>query len=111
MSSTNGHKKDIWYLTEPIDGYDARYIKDEEFGNTYTVCMRPVDGKWLGWVAEEQHVKHTADTKDKLVEEITKILFDTLDAEGAAFDKQIEEDAKSGRLMDAIKAGKFSMEK
>lgn len=97
----------IWVITEPIEGYHAYYIKDEEFGNTYTACMCPKGSEWIGWIAEEPHVKHVADTKAQLVEEITTILFDTLDAEGEAFDKDIEADAKSGRLMAAIQAGKF----
>ena len=80
------------------EGYDVAYIEDTEHGITYTACMRPQSGGWFGWIAEEKHVTHVADTKEDLVADIESILFATLEAEGEAFDKVLEEDAKSGKL-------------
>ena len=93
----------------PYDGeYAVEYFKDEEFGNTYTICMRNrEDGRWFGWVDQEKKVTHIADTPETLVVEIKAMLIASLDADADAFDKQIEEDAKSGKLLAAFKAGKF----
>ncbi len=89
-------------------------IQNSEYGDIYTAEIQENEDGWLGWIREHPKVKCRENTKEKLLESLQKQLFDTLEAGWKAWDKQIEEDAKAGKLdrladkaVENYKAGKY----
>ena len=73
-------------------------IYDVEDELTYTACIQRNGTGWTGWIEEYSKVKGEGETKAALLETLEKTLYDTLEADWAAWDKEIEADMKVGRL-------------
>ncbi|MDE0425516.1 MAG: hypothetical protein OXN25_11655 [Candidatus Poribacteria bacterium] len=76
-------------------------IHDVEDGEIYTAKIRKNGKRWMGWIQEHPKVKCEADTQDALLETLENTLYQVLEADWQAWDKQLEEDVKAGKL-DAI---------
>ena len=68
------------------------------FHEKYTAYLTKKASKWCGWIPDFPKLKHEEKTKKALIETLTKELHETLKARDKAWDKQIEEDIKAGRL-------------
>lgn len=73
-------------------------IYDEEYETTYTAHIQKNGSGWVGWIQEHPKVKCEESTQEALLETLESTLYETLEADWEAWDKQIEEDIKSGRL-------------
>ena len=73
-------------------------IEDAEYGDIYTACIQRNGTGWLGWIQEYPKVKCEGDTKAVLLETLETMLYETLEADWEAWDKQFEEDVKAGKL-------------
>ena len=73
-------------------------IYDAEDELTYTACIQRNGDGWHGWIQEHPKVTGEGETKAALLETLEKTLYDTLEADWEAWDKQIAEDEKAGRL-------------
>ena len=73
-------------------------IYDAEDELTYTACIQRNGTGWTGWIQEHPKVKGEGETKAALLETLEKTLYDTLEADWEAWDKQIAEDEAAGRL-------------
>ena len=73
-------------------------IYDAEDEITYTARIQRNGSGWMGWIEEHPEVKCEGETKAALLETLEKTLYDTLEADWAAWDKQIAEDVEAGRL-------------
>ena len=76
-------------------------IHDVEDGEIYTAKIQKNGKRWVGWIQEYPKVKCEADTQAALLETLENTLYQTLEADWQAWDKQLEADVKSGKL-DAI---------
>ena len=90
-------------------------ITDPEWGETYTAYVTKVCGRWNGWIPDVPEVdKCEESTQKTLLTTLKDKLPEVLEARADAWDKQIEEDIKAGRLehlhkeaLEDIKAGRF----
>ena len=73
-------------------------IHDVEDGETYTAKIQKNGKRWIGWIQEPPKVKCKAKTQDALLESLENTLYQTLEADWQAWDKQLEEDVKAGKL-------------
>ena len=73
-------------------------IYDEEYETTYTAHIQKNGSGWVGWIQEHPKVRCEEGTQEALLETLESTLYETLEADWEAWDKQIEEDIKSGRL-------------
>ncbi len=73
-------------------------IYDAEDELTYTACIQRNGDGWHGWIQEHPKVTGEGETKAALLETLEKTLYDTLEADWEAWDKEIEADVKAGRL-------------
>ncbi len=73
-------------------------IYDAEYETTYTAHIQKNGSGWMGWIQEHPKVKCEDRTQEALLETLEKTLYETLEADWEAWDKQIEEDIKAGRL-------------
>ena len=73
-------------------------IHDVEDGEIYTAKIRKNGKRWIGWIQEHPKVKCEADTQDALLETLERTLYQVLEANWQAWDKQLEEDVKVGKL-------------
>ena len=73
-------------------------IYDTEYETTYIACVQRNGDGWHGWIQEHPKVKGEAETKAALLENLEKTLYETLEADWEAWDKQIAEDEAAGRL-------------
>ena len=73
-------------------------IYDSEYETTYTAHIQKNGDGWIGWIQEHPKVKCEDKTQEALLETLENTLYETLDADWEAWDKQIEEDARTGRL-------------
>ena len=73
-------------------------IYDAEDEISYTACIQRNGNGWMGWIEEHPKVKCEGETKAALLETLETTLYETLEADWAAWDKQIAEDVKAGRL-------------
>ena len=73
-------------------------IYDAEYETTYIACIQRNGDGWHGWIQEHPKVKCEGETKAALLETLEKTLYETLEADWEAWDKEIEEDVKAGRL-------------
>ena len=90
-------------------------IEDLSFHEKYTAYLTKKASKWCGWIPDFPKLKHEEKTKKALIETLTKELHEALKARDKAWDKQIEEDIKAGKLdhlrekaLEDIDAGKFT---
>ena len=73
-------------------------IYDAEDEITYTARIQRNGSGWMGWIEEHPKVKCEGETKAALLETLEKTLYETLEADWEAWDKEIEEDVEAGRL-------------
>ncbi len=73
-------------------------IYDAEYETTYTAHIQENGDGWIGWIQEHPEVKCKESTQAVLLKTLEKTLYETLEADWEAWDKQIEEDIKAGRL-------------
>ena len=90
-------------------------IYDSEYETTYTAQIQKNGSGWVGWIQEYPKVKCEEGTQEALLETLESTLYETLEADWEAWDKQIEEDIKSGRFdrlrkkaLEDIKAGRYT---
>ena len=73
-------------------------IYDAEYETTYTAHIQKNGDGWMGWIQEHPKVKCEERTQAVLLKTLEKTLYETLEADWEAWDRQIEEDAKTGKL-------------
>ena len=73
-------------------------FKDPDYGDTYTAHIQKNGSGWIGWIHEHPKVRCEESTQEALLETLESTLYETLEADWEAWDKQIEEDIKAGRL-------------
>ena len=73
-------------------------IYDAEYETTYTAHIQRNGSGWMGWIQEHPKVKCEAKTQEALLETLENTLYETLEADWEAWDRQLEEDAKTGKL-------------
>ena len=73
-------------------------IYDAEYETTYTAQIQKNGDGWIGWIQEHPKVKCEESTQAVLLKTLEKTLYKTLEADWEAWDKQLEEDAKTGKL-------------
>jgi hypothetical protein len=73
-------------------------IQNPEYGDTYTARIEKNGAGWLGQIQEVPEVKCEESTPDALLKVLKNELHEVLVARADAWDKQIEEDIKAGRL-------------
>ena len=88
-------------------------IVDQVFEEPYTAHLIKKSDGWRGWIPDIPEVECQAETKTELLENLTTKLREALEAREDAWDKQLEEDIKAGKLdylrdeaLEEIKAGK-----
>lgn len=88
-------------------------IVDQVFEEPYTAYLTKKSAGWRGWIPDIPEVVCEAKTKTELLKTLTAKLREALEAREDAWDKQLEEDIKSGKLdylreeaLEEIKAGK-----
>ena len=73
-------------------------IQDPVYEETYTAHIEKNGAAWIGWIPEVPKVKCEENTREELLKTLAKELHETLEADWEAWDKQLEEDVKAGRL-------------
>ncbi len=73
-------------------------IQDPVYEETYTAHIKKNGAAWIGWIPEVLEVECEENTRDVLLKTLVKDLHEALETEEETWDKQIEEDAKAGRL-------------
>ena len=73
-------------------------IEDTIYEETYTAHIQKNGSVWMGWIPEVPDVKCEENTQEELLQTLGKELHKALVAADEAWDKQIEEDIKAGRL-------------
>ena len=80
---------------EPIQTVE---IWDSEYETTYTAHIQKNGNGWIGWIQEYPKVKCKGSTQETLLKTLESTLYETLEANWEAWDKQLEEDARNGKL-------------
>jgi hypothetical protein len=90
-------------------------IEDPAFLEKYTAYVTRKASRWCGWIPEFPEFRYEEKTKKVLLQTLTEKLHETLKARDKAWDKQIEEDIKAGKLdhlrektLEDIHAGRFT---
>lgn len=91
-------------------------IKDPRLEETYTASLTRTATGWSGQIPDIPEVqKCHANTKQALLAALKEKLYEFIQARSEAWDKQIEEDIKAGRLdplrqkaLEDVKAGRFT---
>ena len=93
-------------------------IQDPVYEETYTVHIQKNGAAWIGWIPEVPKVKCEENTREELLKTLAKELHETLEADWEAWDKQLEEDVKAGRLdhlsekaLKNFREGRYKLEK
>ncbi len=73
-------------------------IYDSEYEATYTAHIRKNGDGWVGWIQEHPKVKQEDRTQEALLKTLENTLYETLEADWEAWDKQLGENAKTGKL-------------
>ena len=99
-------------------GVQSIEIEDPVFLEKYTACVVKKGSGWCGWIPgfdELKHVRFEAQTEKALLKKLIEKLHETLEARAQAWDEQIEEDIKAGKLerlreeaLEDIHAGRFT---
>ena len=89
-------------------------IQDKVFEETYTAHIEKNGASWLGWFPEIPEVRCEEPTEEVLLKTLEKRLHEALVAEEEAWEKQFEENVKTGKLehlrkeaLEDVKAGRF----
>ena len=88
-------------------------IIDPVYEETYIAHVTKTSTGWRGWILDVPEVECEGRTKIGLLKRLTVQLREALEAREAAWDKQLEEDIKAGKLdhlreeaLEDIKAGR-----
>ena len=81
-----------------MDHIQTVKIHDVEDGEIYTAKIQKNGKRWIGWIQEHPNVKCRANTQGALLQILENTLYQTLEANWQAWDKQLEEDVKAGKL-------------
>lgn len=73
-------------------------IQNPEYGDTYTAHIQKNGAGWIGHIQEVPEVQCEESTPEAVLKILKTDLHEVLLARADAWDKQIEEDIKSGRL-------------
>ena len=73
-------------------------IQERDGVEIYTAHIEKNGDGWIGWIPEVSQVKCEANTRGALLKTLEDELHKTPEALADAWDKQIEEDIKTGRL-------------
>ena len=73
-------------------------IQNPEYGETYTVHIQKNGNGWLGQIQEVPEVQSEGSTREALLKTLETDLHKVLIARAEAWDRQIEEDIKAGKL-------------
>lgn len=73
-------------------------IHDVEDGEIYTAKIQKNGKRWMGWIHEHPKVTCEADTQGALLKTLERMLYQALETDWQAWDKQLEEDVKAGKL-------------
>ncbi len=102
-------------MTKKTSNIQQIEIEDPVFLETYTAYVTKKGSRWRGWIPKFKALIHEAKTKKALLEALTEKLHETLEARAQAWDDQMEEDAKAGKLehlrkeaLEDIHAGRFN---
>ena len=80
---------------EPIQTFK---FQNPEYGDIYTAQLQKNGNGWIGWIQEHPKVKCEEHTKTALLKTLKNKLYETLEADWEAWDRQLEEDIKVGKL-------------
>ena len=78
-------------------------IHDVEDGESYTAKIQKNGKRWMGWIQKHPKVKCEADTQEALLETLERMLYQVLETDWQAWDKQLEADIKAGKLDATLK--------
>ena len=88
-------------------------IMDPVFEETYTAHLTKKCAGWRGWIPDVPEVECEGKTKTELLKRLAAQLREALESREEAWDKQLEEDIKAGKLdplreeaLEEIKAGR-----
>ena len=102
-------KRSVEHTQEP----QSIKIVDSVFEETYTAHVTKKSTGWRGWIPDVPEVECEGKTKTELSKRLTARLREALEAREEAWDKQLEEDIKAGKLdhlreeaLEEIKAGR-----
>ena len=73
-------------------------IQNPEYGDTYTAHIQKNGVGWIGQIQEVPEVQCEGSTPEALLRILKTELHEVLTARADAWDKEIEEDIKAGRL-------------
>ena len=86
-----------------MDHIQTVKIHDAEDDECYTAKIQKNGKRWMGWIQEHPKVKCEADTQNALLETLENTLYQVLEADWQAWDKQLAEDVKVGKLDATLK--------
>ena len=73
-------------------------FQNPNYGDIYTAQFQKNGNGWIGWIQEYPKVKCEEHTKSALLKALENRLYETLEADWEAWDRQLEEDVKAGKL-------------
>ncbi len=73
-------------------------FQSPDYGDIYTAQLKKNGDGWIGWIEEYPKVKCEGHTKAALLRTLENKLYETLEADWEAWDRQLEEDVKAGKL-------------
>ena len=73
-------------------------FQNPDYGDIYTAQLKKNGNGWIGWIQEYPKVRCEERTKSALLKTLENRLYETLEADWEAWDRQLEEDVKSGKL-------------
>ena len=73
-------------------------FQNPDYGDIYTAQLQKNGNGWIGWIQEYPKVKCEERTKATLLKTLEDRLYETLEADWEAWDRQLEEDVKAGKL-------------
>ena len=73
-------------------------FQNPDYGDIYTAQFQKNGNGWIGWIQEYPKVKCEEHTKAALLKTLEDRLYETLEADWEAWDRQLEADVKAGKL-------------
>ena len=73
-------------------------FQNPNYGDIYTAQFQKNCNGWIGWIQEYPKVKCEERTKSALLQTLENKLYETLEADWEAWDRQLEKDVKAGKL-------------
>ena len=73
-------------------------FRNPDYGDVYTAQLRKNGNGWIGWIQEYPKVRCEERTKTVLLKTLENRLYATLETDWEAWDRQLEEDVKAGKL-------------